>query len=87
MARSKILGIALGASLLLGIEPTAMAAPIAAPPPANELSAISGHVTKTFLGIERRHARRVERRAYRHERREARRGYRYERREIRRHGY
>lgn len=87
MTRSRILGFALGASLLLGFEPIAEAAPMAAPPTTIELSAFSGNVTQAFLGIERRHARRVERRAYRHERREVRRGHRYERREIRRGHY
>ena len=32
MTRSKILGLALGASLLLGYEPIAEATPMAAPP-------------------------------------------------------
>ena len=84
MTRSKILGLLIGASLLFGFEPFAEAAPMVASPSTVELSAFSGNVAQAFLGIERRHARRVERRARRHERREARRVYRHERRERRR---
>ena len=76
MTRSKILGLAIGASLLFGFEPMAGAAPMAASPSTVEMSAFSGNVAQAFLGIGRRHVRRVERRAYRHERRY-----------IRRHGY
>ena len=69
MTRSKILGLALGASLLLGYEPIAEATPMAAPPSVVETSAFSGNVTQVLLGIQRRHERRVERRVHRHERR------------------
>ena len=44
MTRSKILGLALGASLLLGYEPIAEATPMAAPPSVVETSAFSGNV-------------------------------------------
>ena len=87
MTGSKILGLAIGASLLFGFEPIANATPMAAPPSAFEMSAFSGNVAQAFLGIERRHARRIERRAHRHARRVERRVHRHERREIRRHGY
>ena len=84
MSGTKFLGLLIGASLLFGFEPIAEATPMAAPPRVVEMSAFSGNVAQAFLGIERRHARRVERRARRHERREARRIYRHERRERRR---
>ena len=84
MTRSKILGLALGASLLLGYEPIAEATPMAAPSVV-ETSAFSGNVTQALLGIERRHERRVERRVHRQEHRTERRVHRHERREIRRH--
>ena len=87
MTGSKILGLAIGASLLFGFGAIANATPMAAPPSAFEMSAFSGNVAQAFLGIERRHARRVERRAHRHARRVERRVHRHERREIRRHGY
>ncbi len=87
MTSFKIVGLVIGASLLLGFEPIAEATPMAAPPRVVELSAFSGNVTQVLLGIERRHARRVERRVHRHERRMERRVHRHERREIRRHGY
>ena len=85
MTRSKILGLALGASLLLGYEPIAEATPMAAPPSVVETSAFSGNVTQVLLGIQRRHERRVERRVHRQVRRAERRVHRHERREIRRH--
>ena len=65
MTRSKILGLALGASLLLGYEPIAEATPMAASPSVIETSAFSGNVTQVLLGIQRRHERRVERRVHR----------------------
>jgi hypothetical protein len=86
MTRFKILGLALGASLLLGFEPIAEATPMAAPASVFGLSAFSGNVTQVLLGIERRHERRVERRVHRHERRTERRVHRQVRRNIR-HGY
>jgi hypothetical protein len=86
MIRFKILGLAIGASLLLGFEPVAEATPMAAPSSVVELSAFSGNVTQALLGIERRHERRVERRVHRHERRTERRVHRQVRRDIR-HGY
>ena len=46
---------------------------MAAPPSVVETSAFSGNVTQVLLGIERRHARRMERRVHRHERRTERR--------------
>ena len=46
MTRSKILGLALGASLLLGYEPIAEATPMAAPPSVVETSAFSGNVIR-----------------------------------------
>ena len=46
MTRSKILGLALGASLLLGYEPIAEATPMAAPPSVVETSAFSGNVLR-----------------------------------------
>ncbi len=76
MKRNKVLGLMIGASLLLGDAVIAEATPMAARPSAVEMSAFSGNVVQAFLGIGRRHVRRVERRAYRHERRY-----------IRRHGY
>jgi hypothetical protein len=76
MKRNKVLGLMIGASLLLGDAVIAEATPMASAPSAVEISAFSGNVAQAFLGIGRRHARRVERRAYRHERRY-----------IRRHGY
>ena len=82
----KILGLAFGASLLLGYGPIAEAMPIAAPPSVVGASAFSGNVTQVFLGIERRHERRVERRVHRQERRTERRFHRQVRRDIRR-GY
>ena len=84
MTRSKNLGLALGASLLLGYEPIAEATPMAAPPSVVETSAFSGNVTQALLGIERRHERRVERCVHRHERRVERRVHRHERRMQRR---
>ena len=86
MTRSKIIGLAIGASLLLGYEPIAKAMPMAAPPSVVETSAFSGNVTQVFLGIGRRHERRVERRVHRQERRVERRVHRQVRRDIRR-GY
>ena len=86
MTGSKILGLAIGASLLFGFEPIANATPMATPPSAFEISAFSGNVAQAFLGIERRHARRVSV-AHRHARRVERRVHRHEHREIRRHGY
>jgi hypothetical protein len=86
MNRIKILGLAIGASLLLGFEPSAEATPMAAPASVVELSAFSGNVTQVLLGIQRRHERRVERRVHRHERRAERRVHRQERRNIR-HGH
>ena len=47
MTRSKILGLALGASLLLGYEPIAEATPMAAPPSVVETSAFSGNVNSS----------------------------------------
>ena len=84
MTRSKILGLAVGASLLLGYEPIAEAAPMVASPSTVKMSAFSGNVAQAFLGIQRRHARRVERRAHRQARRAERRVHRQERRAIRR---
>ena len=75
MERNKVLGLMIGASLLLGDVGIAEATPTAARPSAVEMSAFSGNVAQAFLGIGRRHVRRVERRAY------------HERRYIRRHGY
>ena len=87
MNRSKILGLVIGASLFFGFEPFAEAAPMVASPSTVEMSAYSGNVVQAFLGIQRRHARRVERRAHRQARRAERRVHHHERREIRRGHY
>jgi hypothetical protein len=84
MVKSKLLALAIGASMLVGIEPTAWAAPFMESPRAVELHNFSG-VKDVFLGSERRHVRREVRRFHRHERREVRRLHRHERRFVRRH--
>ena len=67
MTRSKILGLAIGASLLLGYEPVADAAPVTIPSSAT-LSNSDGMVVKTVTAVgavhrsARRTARRVNRR-------------------------
>ena len=63
MTGYKILGLAIGASLLFGYEPIAQAAPMAASPSVVEMSASDGLVVKTFYA--RRVARRTTRRAVR----------------------
>ena len=87
MNRSRILALAIGASLLLGFEPAANAVPAVASPTAVGMSTFSGNVVQAFLGIERRHERRVERRIHRQERRAERRIHRQQRRAIRRGHY
>ncbi len=86
MTCSKILGLTLGAFLLLGYEAAATAAPMAASPIPVGVSADSGDVVQAVLGSERRQARRGERRVHRYERRSERYAHRQERRNIR-HGY
>ena len=77
MKRNKVLGLMIGAALLLGDAAIAEATPMAARPSAVEMLCVpQATLARAFLGIGRRHVRRVERRAYRHERRY-----------IRRHGY
>jgi hypothetical protein len=80
LTQSGIIGLALGAAMLLGFE-AASAAPIAAVPPTVGLSAATVHAT---AGMERRAARRGERRVHRYERRSERYAHRAERRAIRR---
>ena len=66
MTRSKILGLAIGASLLLGYEPVVEAAPVSVPSSAT-LSSSDGMVVKTVTaaGAAHRSARRTARRVNR----------------------
>jgi hypothetical protein len=81
MTKSKSLSVMLGAIILIGLASVATATPIASIPSVG-LSATAVHTE----GMERREARRVERRVHRHERRSERYVHRHERRAIR-HGY
>jgi len=65
MTISKILGLAIGASLLFGYEPIAEATPMAVPPSAVEMSASDGLVVqqaRVYHGVARRTTRRHVRR-------------------------
>ncbi len=66
MTQLKLMRLALGAVVFLGFGAVASAAPVTAGPPAVGLSATSVHMT---TGMERREARRGERRVHRYERR------------------
>ncbi|MGJ0392649.1 MAG: hypothetical protein ACR650_07805 [Methylocystis sp.] len=86
MIQSRFFAQAFGALMLLGFEAAAAATPMAAAPSVIGLSASSGHIIEAAAGMERREARRVERRVHRYERRGERYAHRAERRAIR-HGY
>ena len=64
MTRKKILGLLIGASLLIGYEPIAEAMPVAAPSNAVEMSDFAGTVVQK-AAVVRRVARRTTRRAVR----------------------
>lgn len=66
MTRTKILGLAIGASLLFGEVPIAEAIPMAAPPSAVVMSASTGDVVKAYAPrrVARRTTRRHVRRRY-----------------------
>jgi hypothetical protein len=66
MTRTKILGLALGASLLFGYEPIAEATPMAAPPSAVEMSASTGIVVQARVVVRRAVRRPVRRPVRRH---------------------
>jgi hypothetical protein len=84
MIRIKVLGLLIGASLVVGYEPTAEAAPPASPS-AIEIYNANGFVEQ--VSHARRVARREVRRVHRYERRGLRRFHREERRYMRRHVY
>jgi hypothetical protein len=67
MSRIRIIGFAIAASLLLGYEPAAEAAPLAAPAGALGISESDGLVVQalTRWGVARRTTRRSARRVYR----------------------
>jgi hypothetical protein len=79
MMRTRLLTLVIGASLFLGFEAMAAAAPVAAPSRPLGTSALTGHVTEAVLGSERRQERRELRRMHREERRALRRTHRAER--------
>ncbi len=83
MIRSRLAAFMLGASLLIGLSAAASAAPVPMAPKAPGIDATAVHLTS---GMERREARRGERRVHRYERRSERYAHRTERRAIR-HGY
>ncbi len=64
MTRKQVLGLVLGASMLVGFDPIAEATPMAASPSAVEMSASSGIVVqaRVYHGVARRTTRRVVRR-------------------------
>jgi hypothetical protein len=64
MTRKKILGLLIGASLLIGYEPVAEAMPVATPSNAVEMSGSTGAVVQQARVV-RRVARRTTRRAVR----------------------
>jgi hypothetical protein len=64
MTRKKILGLLIGASLLIGYEPVAEAMPVATPSNALEMSDSTGAVVQQ-AAVVRRVARRTTRRAVR----------------------
>jgi hypothetical protein len=64
MTRKKILGLLIGASLLIGYEPVAEAMPVATPSNAVEMSDSTGAVVQQ-AAVVRRVARRTTRRAVR----------------------
>jgi hypothetical protein len=67
MTRKKVLGLLIGASLLVGYEPVAEAIPAAAPLSAVEMSASTGSVVqqaRVVRRVARRTTRRVARRHY-----------------------
>ena len=64
MTRKKILGLLIGASLLIGYEPVAEAMPVATPSNAVEMSDFAGTVVQK-AAVVRRVARRTTRRAVR----------------------
>ena len=64
MTRKKILGLLIGASLLIGYEPIAEAMPVATPSNAVEMSDFTGAVVQK-AAVVRRVARRTTRRAVR----------------------
>jgi len=64
MTRKKILGLLIGASLLIGYEPVAEAMPVATPSNAVEMSDSTGAVVQK-AAVVRRVARRTTRRAVR----------------------
>jgi hypothetical protein len=67
MTPAKILGLAIGASLLFGFEPVAEAVPMAAPPSAVAISNSDGPIVQvlTRAGVAHRSARRTTRRVIR----------------------
>ena len=68
MTMSKILGLAIGVSLLFGYEPVAEATPMAVPPSAVDMSASNGLViqqARVYHGVARRTTRRHVRRRVR----------------------
>lgn len=82
MAQSKSFAVILGAAMLIGLGSVAMATPMVSVERVG-LSATAVHMSE---GMERREARRDERRVHRYERRSERYAHRYARRAIR-HGY
>ncbi len=86
MAQSKFFALAFGAMMLIGIGTAATARAMAPAPHAFDLSATSAQLVHAPAGMERREARRGERRVHRYERRSERYEHRYHRRAIR-HGY
>lgn len=67
MTRTKLLGLLIGASLLIGFEPLAEAAPVSIPGASSEITVSDGLAVKavTRAGVAHRSARRTTRRVVR----------------------